>query len=264
MGRTPFVMAMGILVGTAVVTDPASADLMDSAQECISAPLGAPVKTVIKSLTDELEATYRELVRVERDPRRRDALKKELAAKTAEVEGSFSELAADDTTYDVSILAGELRKGMGDGLIKRPMEAGDRYWIFSGGKLWKVLETFPATADFGSFALSLSSELGKPSKTEFQGGSNKNPPYRVTWTNAKSVVELTDRRTEYGCFTLIVADLAMWKDRLSDRVAVGKAGKTINPLIKDIMSDGNPNDVSDIVDKIIQKKADSPNKPEAP
>ncbi|NUN12488.1 MAG: hypothetical protein HUU55_02495 [Myxococcales bacterium] len=264
MIRTLLLTTIGILFGTSFATSPVLAEMMDSAQECISAPLGAPVKTITKTLTEKVSASYRELIRVERDPRRRDELKKELTAKTAEIDGSYSELAAGDTTYDVSILAGEIRKGTGDGLIKRPTDIGDRYWIFADGKLWKVVETFPLTADFGSFALNLSSELGKPSKTEFQGGNSKNPPYRVTWESAKSVIELTDRRTEYGCFTLIVADRGLWKERLSDRVAVGMAGKKIDPLIQDIMSEGNPNDVSDIVDKIIQKKADSPDKPKSP
>ena len=242
--------AIAIVAGAA----PARAQLQDPAQlatQLATIPYGAPIKLFQKFVEDRIGEEYRPLIKNERNAVKRDQLKREVPEKIQAVKNTYTEFTGTKTGYDISVLSGEFRHGAGDALMK---EGGDRYYLFNGDRLWKVVMTIEPQTDFPTYALKLTTVFGGPEAMEFRDTGGYRPPLRVRWKLEDRVVELADRRAEYGCYTLIVAKADMWKERLADRSAI-QSGGGVSQKVQDLTGQGTGGaDVSDIVDQILQKE----------
>lgn len=242
----------------------ASAQQQEAAQlagELATIPYGAPIKLFQKFIEDRISEEYRPLIKNERSAVKRDQLKRDVPVKIQAVKDTYTAFTGTQTGYDISVLAGEFRQGVGDALMK---EGTDRYYLFAGDRLWKVVNTIEPQTDFPTYALKLTTVFGAPEAMEFRDVGGFRPPLRVRWKLEDRVVELADRRAEFGCYTLIVAKSDLWKERLADRMSI-QSGGGVSQKVQDITGQGTGgSDVSDIVDQILQKEAPPQPPPQQP
>jgi hypothetical protein len=231
-------------VASAQVQDP-----VEVSRDMGALPIGAPLELVRKNLKDAIAAEMKPVIQAEREAVARDRLKRELPERQRAIDEAYVTLDSS-SGFDVSILSGEFRAG--EGLLKLSRGAQERYHLFSGGKLWKVIETVAPHYDFAGAALRMCLEYGKPYKVEFDAGNPAKPPVRVQWLRGERIVELADRRGDYGCYTVLAADKAPFEERAQDRVAAS-SGKRVNPLVQDAMEQQPGGEVDDIVDKLLKK-----------
>jgi hypothetical protein len=212
-------------------------------------PIGAPLKLIEKHIADRLEGMYKPAIKQSGDPLERDRLKRELPEKIKQIHGTWQELKGDTTGYEVSILTGEYRINDGDALLRELRDGQDWYYLFHNGKLWKVVATLAPRYDLGTAALRLTTSLGVPKEIELPTDKIGGPVARATWETGDTVIELSDRRSDYACYTLIWGDKALWKAREADRKRLGTG--FMNPLMDKITDDHQSDEVNDIVDEIL-------------
>lgn len=248
------IFAAVAVAATLLGAAPAQAQLQDPAQlatQLATIPYGAPIKLFQKFVEDRIAEEYRPLIKNERNAVKRDQLKREVPEKIQAIKDTYTEFTGNKTGYDISVLGGEFRHGAGDALMK---EGTDRYYLFNADRLWKVVTTIEPQTDFPTYALKLATVFGGPEAMEFRDVGGYRPPLRVRWKIEDRVVELADRRAEYGCYTLIVAKADLWKERLADRSNI-QAGGGVSQKVQEITGQGNGgSEVSDIVDQILQKE----------
>lgn len=254
------VVALIVTVGAGV----AGAQQQEPAQlvsELATIPYGAPIKLFQKFLEDRISEEYRPLIKNEKSAVKRDQLKREVPEKIQAVKNTYTAFSGAQTGYDISVLAGEFRKGGGDALMK---EGTDRYYLFADDRVWKVVTTIEPQTDFPTYALKLTTAIGGPEAMEFRDVGGYRPPLRVRWKLEDRVVELADRRAEFGCYTLIVAKADLWKERAGDRANI-QSGGGVSQKVQDITGQGTGGgEVSDIVDQILQNQPPPPPPPPPP
>lgn len=221
-------------------------------------PLRAPIKMVQKLIQDRLRKQYRGRIKAQRDALRRDELKRELQRKNRAVMDSYEELIGK-SQYDLSVIGGEFKHNAGDALLRENRRNEDIYYFFNRGRIWKVIATMDPSYDFGSSVLRLVEEYGPPDILEFKSGSPSLPPIRALWETDKSILELADRRRDFGCYTILRARKDFWKKRVGDRHSI--RGEPIDPLIEDVTRQSDDDDTpSNIVDEILKGNIDSNDK----
>ena len=239
--------------GTARAADPSKL-----ASELATIPYGAPVKLFQKYVSDRISDEYRPLIKNERNAHKRDQLKREVPEKIQSVLDTYMEFTGQKSGFDISVLSGEFRHSAGDAVMQ---EGSDRYYLFNNGRLWKVVKTVEAQTDFPTYALKLTTVFGGPDAMEFRDIEGNRPPLRVRWKIEDRVVEVADRRAEFGCYTIIVAKADMWKERMADRATAGTGGGGLSQTIRDVTGTGKGEDVSDIVDQLLTQEPPPPKTP---
>jgi len=83
------------------------------------------------------------------------------------------------------------------------------------------------------------------------------PPVRLLWfLEGERVLEFTDRRPEYGVYTLVLAQRSLWEERKGDRRPLDIT--PMDPLILDVIEDlGGTETRENIVDEIIGNPSES-------
>jgi hypothetical protein len=253
-----FVAVLTILSLNFVVTDANAADRRDpihAIDKLMRFPLKAPVKMVQNLIQDRLRKETRSRIKAQKDPYRRDELKRELQQRLRTIQESYIEFTGQ-SKYDHSVITGEFRHNAGDALLRESRGQEDLYYFFQRGRIWKIIATLDPYYDLGSTILRLIEQYGTPSILEFKGGSPSNPPARAYWETEHWILEIADRRSDFGCYTVVRARKELWNDRVSDRGEHG--GGRLNPLIEEVIGgDSGGEDASNIVDEILKRNQEN-------
>lgn len=218
-------------------------------------PMKAPVKMVQNLIQDRLRKDTRARIKSQKDPYRRDELKRELQQRLRIIQDSYMEFTGQ-SKYDHSVISGEFRHNAGDALLRESRGQEDLYYFFQRGRIWKIIATLDSYYDLGSTILRLSEQYGTPTVLEFKGGTPSNPPSRAYWETDEWVLEIADRRSDFGCYTVTRARRSLWDERVSDRATPG--GGELNPLIEELIGgEDEGEDASNIVDEILKRNQET-------
>ena len=241
MARVPHTIILicsCILGSTATGQPPSPMSILDSA-------IGAPVKLFQEQQRTQIEAEYRQTLAVTSDPLQRDALKRERNNRSRQLEGTYTEFSGN-SDYDESLLSGEFLHGEGDAMMKARNGEDETFYFFNQGRLWKVLLSMPANIDIEGIERHLDARFGEAARLKGSNGEDE-----LIWESNGRIIELSDRRADYGCFTLTHADAGLYEIRRNKTIT--KATPKLNPMIQAVLSGGGDDSVSDVVDHILDQ-----------
>ena len=222
----------------------ASAETSEALQ-ILDQSIGAPVKLFQEQHRAHVESQYRQALSVTSDPLQRDALKRERVKQSRELEQTYLEFGGE-SEYDKSLLTGEFRHGAGDAMMKARKGEEETFYFFNQGRLWKVLHSMPSHVNAEQIERHLTARFGTAAHLEGTHGQTE-----VVWEANGRIIALSDRRADYGCFTLTHADAALYESRRN--TVEMKARPELNPMIQAVLSGGGDDSVSDVVDHILDQ-----------
>ena len=215
------------------------------AMQILDQSIGAPVKLFQEQHRDHVESQYRQALSITSDPLQRDALKRERIERSQELEQTYLEFGGK-SEYDKSLLTGEFRHGAGDAMMKARKGEEETFYFFNQGRLWKVLHSMPSHVNTEQIERHLTARFGTAAHLKDAHGKTE-----IVWESNGRIIALSDRRSDYGCFTLTHADADLYESRRNSMET--KVRPELNPMIQAVLSGGGDDSVSDVVDHILDQ-----------
>ena len=214
--------------------------------DTLTSTIGSPMRLFQEKHRNAVAQEFKGLLQNTTDPLKRDALKANQRAKSMELEHTYMEFMGS-SEYDNSLLSGEFLHNRGDSMMKKRNLEGETFFFFNQARLWKVLQTLPSNTNVEELARLLSARFGQGvTLTDAKGVKG------TVWQTGDRMIELSDRRNEYGCFTLTHAEATMSEARSSMNEQKGNVAK-VDPMIQAILSGGNDDSISNVVDGILDE-----------
>lgn len=226
-------------------------DPVDVAAEMLLLPVDAPVKLFQKLLSDRISSEFVPRIKEASDPLVKDTLTRQQFQVVHAVQKTWTKLSNAPSELDRSVIAGEFRRKKTDALLTETRRGVQMTYFFHRRKAWKQFATLPPFHDFSAAALRLVQKLGVPHSIEFAGDNPSMPPNRLVWLlDGERVLEFSDRRAEYGVYTLVLARHSLWEERKGERRPLEVT--PMDPLVLDVIEDlGGDGSSENIVDEII-------------
>ena len=214
--------------------------------DTLTTPIGVPIRLFQEQQRNTIAQEFKAQLRITNDPVKRDALKANQRAKALELESTYLEFMGA-SEYDNSILSGEYLHNQGDAMMKKRESNGETFYFFNHATLWKVIQTLPAATDAEELKRLLTARFGASVSLRGQNGVEE-----TVWQAGDRVIELADRRSEYGCFTLTHANATLTETRREQSPQGGNVAK-LDPMIQAILSGDNDDSISNVVDGILEE-----------
>ncbi len=226
------------------IAAPGQNTLPETAETTIGVPLKLFQQQHVTRVTDRV----RQALRTEQDPVRRDALKEEANGAAQELMNTYEEFTGT-SRFDNSLVEDEFRHNVGDALVRKRKGLQEDYFFFHQRRLWKVLSTLPAETNLEQLTKALDTRYGKGQKLS----KDEKGEMRWIWQSEDTVLQLEDRRKDFGCFTITKADATLFEAR--DNLSASSTSE-LDPLVLAIMQGDTTSSVSDVVDDILDSPSE--------
>jgi len=172
--------------------------------DCEGLPFGGDRDAMLAFERRRVDAELRPRLAATPDIRQRDLLQAEAARSVTAFAETRTAFDGQHTGYDVSILSGEFRHGAGQSLLFRDRGRARLYFLFSQGRLWKLLVRQPAGEPFADVLAELQALYGPPTSVRERSGfadeATAAVPEAAAWSDATMSVTVSDQSQLYAAY----------------------------------------------------------------
>jgi hypothetical protein len=199
-----------------------------------------------------------------RDQVVKESLRRRKLGEYQAIEKSFKRLSGERTGYEVSVITGEFSANNGESLLVVREENAQKYYLFSDGKLWKIIVAYNSEyiqgIGFDAFVEAVIRKYGKPDGTEFDADSGGEGLLRAVWRDEGTELRLENKSDFFNTFTMVYADRVVSERLAKIREAFGDKEETKTPRVRasilDIQEESDFGADDDVVDSLIGGKTD--------
>jgi hypothetical protein len=230
---------------------------------------GSTYEEILKFLRQSIARKYQPILDNTKDVAEADRLLKAMQVEQEKTGEGLIKFDGTRSGWDVSVIKDEFMHNTQETML--PLREGDEqiYLFFINGIFWKIVIIGKQCAKLSDCVVQLSKGFGPPSEINFMDPETRQNPSEAIWETLEITLLLQDRISLYKCIFL------KWVDNKTSTNIVEMRGgqkskeqstEIINKEIKDVISPGSQEDVSDVVDDILgvkkEGKKDSSRKPQ--
>jgi hypothetical protein len=262
------ILLAGFLLCGATIVDAPYAQAQNSglASAIEGVTWGASEEDVLAHHRERERANYRTLVEEMSDPLEIDRVSRESDGRFQRIAGSLERFEELRTGYEVAVIRGEIVGSQGQSMITARLDAGNRFYVFTNGRLVKYIEIYELSTlgfiGFEAFVERLGQALGRPESSDFEEDSlGIRKLVRAAWSDGVTRLRVEDRSTMFAAYMLVYTDASVEELR-SDPVAVAQAtraggsGASVMQLVQQASAQGNTGSRADVVDSIIGQRTE--------
>lgn len=195
------------------------------------------------------------LLKATLDPVERDRLKAQMEKSTGAVKDSWTEFKNQDSGYKISIIAKDFKNFADEGVIRHIYGRSTAYFMFSGGKLWKLALCLGDGEAFQDLVKRLIGFYGNPREIK----EAENGQAQAIWSDGTFQVIAEPPPGILRCNQLRFIFKPMLKEVETRRAEAEAGNKGVDPDsdMKKVTSESGE-EVDDILDRMLKKKAQPP------
>ncbi|MBM4386155.1 MAG: hypothetical protein FJ088_00355 [Deltaproteobacteria bacterium] len=206
-------------------------------------------------LKERVKAKYQPLIQAARDTREIDALRKAMDSEVESTGTGVVKFEGQKSGWDISMLKGEFAHNTGETMIV--MKEGDKQYFlfFIKDKFYKFIIADPVEAAFPDEVMGLSKFYGPPDEITFFDPETMRKPFKAVWESENVQLMIEDKKEISNFFLKKWSDRETEKTLEASRTGTGGVSTGLNPLILEATTPEQADDVSDVVDEIINPGA---------
>jgi hypothetical protein len=190
------------------------------------------------------------LMRATLDPVERDALKERLDKTARGVLESWTEFTGQDSGYRISVIADDFKSNASEGVLRNLSGTSSSYFLFSGGKLWKLVVCSEDEGTFADLLARLTKLYGKPREVQEKRGVTQamwqDGAFRLTAASPSGLLRCNQLRWVYRPMEPEV-------EKLRNVSSDSERGFGSEATVEKVTS-GDEEDVDDVVDRMLRQK----------
>jgi hypothetical protein len=190
------------------------------------------------------------LMRATLDPVERDALKERMEKTASNILATWTEFTGQDSGYRISVIADDFKSNASEGVLRHLEGTSSSYFLFSGGKLWKLVVCSEDEGTFPELQARLVKLYGKPRQVEEKRGVTQaqwqDGAFGVTASSPSGMLRCNQLRWVYRPMETEV-------EKLRQGAAGDGRGFGTEEAVNKVTSETDE-DVDDVVDRMLRQK----------